>query len=160
MGDIHQPLHTVTRYTRELPDGDMGGNLYPLNESFSNQSITELHALWDSVVTSFDRDVIPPFSADEWAWIGEAATNITQENPRTSFTESELESPVDVWIAESFEIAKTVVYRGITENGLPSKAYIEEGTRVAWRQLAKGGYRLANVLVKLWGSSRSAMFLE
>jgi hypothetical protein len=54
-----------------------------------------------------------------------------------------------------------VVYRGITENGLPSKAYIEEGTRVAWRQLAKGGFRLANVLVKLWGSSSSSeMFLE
>ena len=56
-----------------------------LNESFSDQNITELHALWDSVVTSFDRDVIPPFTEEEWNWIGEAVANITKENPRSSF---------------------------------------------------------------------------
>lgn len=58
VGDIHQPLHTVSRYTAEYPEGDQGGNLFML-ETFSPENITELHALWDSVVTSFDRDIIP-----------------------------------------------------------------------------------------------------
>jgi hypothetical protein len=25
-GDIHQPLHAVSRFTHELPQGDLGGN--------------------------------------------------------------------------------------------------------------------------------------
>jgi len=43
---------------------------------------------------------------------------------------------------------------------LPSKEYIKEGIKVAWRQIAKGGYRLANLLVKLWGTPEEQLFLE
>ena len=30
VGDIHQPLHAVTRVSSQLPEGDLGGNLFPL----------------------------------------------------------------------------------------------------------------------------------
>ena len=30
VGDLHQPLHAVTRISMELPKGDRGGNLVPL----------------------------------------------------------------------------------------------------------------------------------
>jgi hypothetical protein len=28
VGDIHQPLHTSSRFTSDFPDGDMGGNSF------------------------------------------------------------------------------------------------------------------------------------
>jgi hypothetical protein len=51
VGDIHQPLHTVSRYTNEHPNGDQGGNLFMLAEK---EGINELHALWDSTIYEFD----------------------------------------------------------------------------------------------------------
>ncbi|MGL5742868.1 MAG: S1/P1 nuclease [Legionella sp.] len=29
VGDVHQPLHAITRVSTQLPKGDMGGNLFP-----------------------------------------------------------------------------------------------------------------------------------
>ena len=46
LGDVHQPLHTVTRYSYEHKGGDMGGNLFKIK---SDYDITNLHAFWDSI---------------------------------------------------------------------------------------------------------------
>ena len=54
-GDIHQPLHSVSRYTDEFPNGDQGGNLFML-QPYGEQGINELHALWDSVVGYYAGD--------------------------------------------------------------------------------------------------------
>ena len=51
IGDIHQPLHASSRYTKDYPEGDEGGNAFKVHVNASEQ-ITNLHALWDSVVTS------------------------------------------------------------------------------------------------------------
>jgi hypothetical protein len=53
IGDIHQPLHTVSRYAEEFPEGDMGGNLFMLTQK---GEINELHALWDSTIYEYDQD--------------------------------------------------------------------------------------------------------
>jgi hypothetical protein len=53
LGDIHQPLHTVSRYAKEFPKGDMGGNLFMLKQV---GEVNELHALWDSTIYEFDQD--------------------------------------------------------------------------------------------------------
>lgn len=44
VGDIHQPLHTVSLWDNQFPKGDQGGNLFAI----SFQNISNLHALWDS----------------------------------------------------------------------------------------------------------------
>jgi hypothetical protein len=31
IGDIHQPLHASSRYTKDYPDGDEGGNFFKLS---------------------------------------------------------------------------------------------------------------------------------
>ncbi len=118
--------------------------------NFTNQNITELHALWDSVVTSFDRDVIPPFTKEDWVFMSESASSIMRENPLSSFTEEELRAPVEEWVKESYGLATKFVYRmGIEENGIPSEEYVREGTKIAWRQIAKGGFRLARLLERI-----------
>lgn len=45
-----------------------------------------------------------------------------------------------------------MVYKDIIENEKPTAAYIKNGIKVAERQIAKGGYRLADILIKMWAS--------
>ena len=46
VGDIHQPLHCVSRYTKNRPDGDRGGNEFKLPDTLYKN----LHLLWDALV--------------------------------------------------------------------------------------------------------------
>lgn len=50
LGDIHQPMHSLSRINADFPKGDRGGNDFPLP---SHYSIKELHAAWDSVLYEF-----------------------------------------------------------------------------------------------------------
>jgi len=50
MGDIHQPMHALSRVNKEFPAGDRGGNSFPLKTHYSAK---ELHAVWDSVIYEF-----------------------------------------------------------------------------------------------------------
>ena len=50
LGDIHQPLHALSRVNSEFPAGDRGGNSFPLPTHYSAK---ELHAVWDSVIYEF-----------------------------------------------------------------------------------------------------------
>jgi len=66
---------------------------------------------------------------------------------------NELSAKYTEWDNESLELAKTYVYPGITENTLPSAAYLNAGKIQAERQLVKGGLRLAMQLQTLWGAA-------
>lgn len=77
-GDVHQPLHSVSRYTADYPDGDMGGNLFtidpigPVGDTADN-----LHALWDSVVsTMIGKDPQQPLDNEDWDFLTETAVDI------------------------------------------------------------------------------------
>ena len=49
-GDIHQPLHSVAEVDNEWPEGDNGGNY----EHFQSiDGVSNLHALWDSVIYEY-----------------------------------------------------------------------------------------------------------
>jgi len=50
VGDIHQPLHATSRVNHEYPEGDKGGNAFPLP---AKDGANELHAVWDSVIYEF-----------------------------------------------------------------------------------------------------------
>jgi hypothetical protein len=63
VGDMHQPLHTVTRYAPDFPNGDMGGNLFNLT---ARDNITELHAVWDSLIYEYDDDFTQPLNESMW----------------------------------------------------------------------------------------------
>jgi hypothetical protein len=45
VGDMHQPLHEISRCTPGLPHGDAGGNAFKLDYKF-----TSLHWLWDEAM--------------------------------------------------------------------------------------------------------------
>ncbi len=48
VGDIHQPLHDVQRYTRATPNGDQGGNAITICDS-QGKCGSKLHGYWDSL---------------------------------------------------------------------------------------------------------------
>ena len=47
VGDVHQPLHVVSMFTPELPDGDRGGNLIFVRPRPDSPPM-RLHAFWDN----------------------------------------------------------------------------------------------------------------
>jgi hypothetical protein len=55
IGDIHQPLHATSRFTSKYPEGDRGGNSFALT---SSDGVTQLHALWDSVLHEYSQDLV------------------------------------------------------------------------------------------------------
>jgi hypothetical protein len=62
-GDVHQPLHSSDRYTEEHPDGDKGGNSFPLKFHYK---ANELHAVWDNVIYEYHTNPKRPFTPATW----------------------------------------------------------------------------------------------
>ena len=146
VGDIHQPLHATTMYSEKFRNGDRGGNSFRLRRK---DGISELHALWDSVVTEYANDWAEPLSSDSWQAVGEASSSIREENPRGRLFLNK-KDPAE-WSQESLEISESFVYKNIKEHTWPSASYISFGKKIAEQRLAYGGYRLADLLVDLWG---------
>ncbi len=60
VGDIHQPLHSASRITREQLRGDRGGNSFLIKYS---GEISNLHSLWDSGMGKLATKFRLPLSA-------------------------------------------------------------------------------------------------
>ena len=69
-GDIHQPLHSVGRYSQENPKGDAGGNGFDLKYHLGANN---LHSLWDSVIYTYRKSIQRPFSQSTWDFVGNIA---------------------------------------------------------------------------------------
>lgn len=155
VGDIHQPLHATSRYTAEYPEGDRGGNSFKIG---AKDGVKELHALWDSVIYKYGSDIAQPLNTTSWEWFGEQAADIMKQFPQSSFNNIN-EMDYEVWAQESFELSKSVVYKGIKEGEVPSDEYVKKALPVAVRQVALAGYRLAYQLTNLW-TKKPKTFLQ
>ena len=138
VGDLHQPLHTVTLFSKAHPDGDKGGNLYRIQ--FSDNKKMNMHSLWDSGVGSFESK---NDRATDHA--KELAVTIMQTYPARFFGKKVDDLDPDHWAHEGFENAKKYVY-STPENQPVSSTYVTTGKQIAEQQAALAGYRLANLL--------------
>jgi len=118
-GDVHQPLHSVSRYTNDYPEGDRGGNSFELAAKYN---IRNLHALWDRVVYGQKTNLKTPLSSDDSAELTEIANRITAKYPKSSFPDVEETNPKE-WAIEGNKIVKAFVYKGIQEYGSVSADY-------------------------------------
>jgi hypothetical protein len=152
VGDIHQPLHCATRVSATMPEGDRGGNEVKLKIRQPNGTIkaTNLHSYWDGGIGSFPKTG-PNFRPPPLRQIPRAAAIARRGNPSTD-PALNLNNPTDFasWAGESNTLAKDVAYRGITNNGTPTRAYNRRATRVVRKRVAWGGYRLAALLNSIW----------
>lgn len=149
VGDVHQPLHTATRFSPAFPRGDRGAN----SVSFPNPRGhgKNLHAYWDDLL-----DKSPTQPGDPAQLAGE----LMSENPRASFgTRLGNSSRIEGWAQESFELARQTAYgpldantKKFEEGDVPTD-YGKNAVKVARTNTTLAGYRLADRLEELFGDT-------
>jgi hypothetical protein len=153
VGDIHQPLHNVTRVTHARPGGDLGGNLFMIKLRQPDGTLKDrnLHSYWDAGIDTFPRSGPPPtYMPPPLSEIPPAVANAKQGNPPSN-PKLKLNQPFNfqLWSDESFALAKDVAYK-IEEGSEPSAAYKAKAIPVVRQRVAWGGYRLAALLNAIW----------
>lgn len=131
VGDVHQPLHCISRFVATQKTGDRGGNLVKLTGEPA-----DLHALWDDLLGTADDDPAAAIAA---------AHDLTP--PAVALAKVTDEA---VWIDESFEAAKTHAYKppiGVGEGPFTvNDAYTKAARALARKRVALAGARLARLL--------------
>lgn len=138
VGDLHQPLHTVSYISANLPDGDRGGNQYFVIYRGKRQN---LHFIWDNGLGAFDGST----SSDK---IRTAAKSLMQQFPEAYFNQRPEDLNPEHWAQEGLELAKQSVYNTPPDLAV-STEYLDNGKRLAQENAALAGYRLANLLNQL-----------
>ncbi len=136
VGDLHQPLHAVSRYTREIPDGDGGANAETVIPATGDP--IALHFYWDSIFggyaspygTIYDAKPLTTMNADD-----KAAKKLDPEK----------------WAEESADLAKRWAYAAPPIGPGKSVVWLTREYETAAHSLAKtqavlAAARLANVL--------------
>lgn len=141
VGDIHQPLHTLTRFTTQKPDGDRGGNLFFLSEDAPRN----LHSYWDGGGGAF-AFIARPLNNNGRNRLQTLANGLQSSFPKSQMTaEVNRLDPLE-WAREGKVLAIDQVYKNITEGSIPSQAYEDNARKICRRRVALAGYRLAAIL--------------
>lgn len=144
VGDIHQPLHCAEYYSKTLPKGDRGGNSFKISFKEKNGDlIKNLHSLWDSALLlfpnkGFNHNVSAPKD------IHTIMKSITQDYPKSYFSDKLKITDADKWHAESHLIA--IDAHQLEFNSTPNDAYLSLNSQLAEQRIVLAGYRLANIL--------------
>ena len=138
VGDAHQPLHASGRYTRQIPNGDGGGNAEQVIPA-SGETLA-LHAYWDSVFGGYVSPYGAIFDADAKDGIADLSVNETAAKV----------SDQQAWIQESVELAKQYAYAPPISLGnnpvLLTREYETNTRNIARSQAALAAARLANLI--------------
>lgn len=138
VGDLHQPLHTVSLYTSDFPSGDRGGNLYTVK--YQSQS-TNLHTLWDTALGDFSDSISASDAAQQ-------AQTLTAKYPPSFFGARAQDINSLDWAAEGMTNAVQYVYDTDINQEL-SDDYVVAAKTLADQQVTLAGYRLGALLNQL-----------
>lgn len=149
IGDIHQPLHAVNRFSESHPKGDRGGNSHRIQSATADN----LHAYWDRGLGRFKP--LQKRTSTTGIRIRQYAEDIQERYPIEDYTRhsvqngTSLSQPPIEWARESRRLAESFVYQ-LPEDSRPSKDYHAKGVEIMEERLALAGYRLANTLNTLY----------
>ncbi len=132
IGDIHQPLHTITQVSKRHPQGDLGGNLFPLAK---NPIGDNLHKYWDN------GGGILIGSSKEF----QIQNKARQLQTRWSCSTTNKEKKPKQWINASHQLALNEVY-GVAVNKTPGKNYQLKAQNITQKQILLAGCRLSSIL--------------
>ncbi|MCR9191266.1 MAG: S1/P1 nuclease [Gammaproteobacteria bacterium] len=133
VGDVHQPLHTITRISQAHPQGDRGGNDFHLGK---NKIAPNLHRYWDrggGLLSS-------PMSTTEVKQLA--------ENLETQWSCPKENLDAMHWAEESHLLAIQYAY-AIQEDAAPTETYEANTRKICGQQLVYAGCRLAALLNSL-----------
>lgn len=155
VGDIHQPLHSISLYSQRFPQGDRGGNLYRI----SHPHAKNLHALWDAgfyfYIKHDDSNHKKRRRALRYPQIRNVASSLQRKYPRKSVQSSLQVTDPKAWAKESYSIARRFAY-STPLNKRPSMAYERKGKEITQRRITLAGYRLAKLLNTIFSSHQTA----
>jgi hypothetical protein len=136
VGDVHQPLHCVTRVSAVAPDGDDGGNAVAV---LCEGCPSQLHGFWDG---------LPGSAPTPEAALAPALAAAVKLPAAPAAASAKLDEKV--WIREGLRLAKRSVYRPPVGPGpgpfALTDAYRNAARRVALERVALAGARLARLL--------------
>jgi hypothetical protein len=135
VGDIHQPLHSTSRYLADNK-GDSGGNFVKVCfQVCQAKDADNLHSIWDNALGK-PRDI--------------ASVLDTAEGLPKAPDEPAAISDPDVWFQESADLARSAGYVEPVENGMGpyvlTASYRNRVVSVAQKRIELAGVRLANLL--------------
>jgi hypothetical protein len=151
VGDLHQPLHACALFGRSYPRGDRGGNLVAVKY---HGNLTNLHTFWDELLGGY---VAPRL-------VAAVTDKVAEKYPRAAFDKELAATAFADWSAESFVLAREVVYGGGKVLGVTRDAsaadkgattperperYDETARETARRRVALAGYRLADLMNRI-----------
>eukprot|EP01053_Blabericola_migrator_P000902 Blabericola_migrator_1__901@NODE_1222_length_5065_cov_188_919768_g829_i0_p2_GENE_NODE_1222_length_5065_cov_188_919768_g829_i0NODE_1222_length_5065_cov_188_919768_g829_i0_p2_ORF_typecomplete_len427_score69_51S1P1_nuclease/PF02265_16/6_2e31_NODE_1222_length_5065_cov_188_919768_g829_i032714551 len=140
-GDIHQPLHAMSRITPCHPQGDRGGNWISVSLPADKKAgISNLHELWDSGGDSLNESY-PVFGVEDARVMGR---DLVRKLPPRALNPS-----VQQVLIDSHTLGRTVVYKEIPNPCLPhyhytpSDDYMRELRATVLDRITQAGYGLA-----------------
>jgi hypothetical protein len=159
IGDVHEPMHTISEFTPQYPAGDKGGNDQAIRY---NGKVLPLHTFWDDILTSIDYKTEAPVP---YPIIDFLATRIAADplNGSDRLRELKANTTFDAWARESHDCAVAFVYlngtletapiadyrsKKITADDVPGLpvGYETTARQLSERRIALAGYRLAEKL--------------
>jgi hypothetical protein len=143
VGDIHQPLHCASYFSKEFPKGDKGGNSFYVKPATKG---IKLHSLWDGLLGT--RNQVKSALND--------GTRIRVIHPPSEFPDLG-NGGAKEWSLDGRKLAIDKAYlngklKSSAKNDPPGtlpKEYTREAKKVAEKQAALAGYRLAAEIEKL-----------
>jgi len=142
VGDLHQPMHCVTRVTNGHPDGDNGGNMVKIHTVNGDSN---LHAYWDNML-GMDNS---PYKV--MRLVKKLSPAVTKNSKPKIEAGADLQlDKIHEWTQESVILAKQDVYSGPIGKGngpfFVDRRYKKRSVILARKQVAKAGVRLADLL--------------
>ncbi len=158
IGDLHQPLHSTS-------NNDQGGNCVPV-QFFSDAKVSNLHSIWDGMIMNRDMK-------DRGVTVVQMADKLDREYEKQSGAWTKHGTEFAKWIWEAHALGLKVTY-GDLEPKVPvekleespdckaetakdaalhlhvDQSYEQKAVPVIEEQIAKAGYRLAEVLNEVW----------
>ena len=142
VGDSHCPVHAVTHFSEEFPDGDMGANSVVLDCDQYGYYCANLHKVWDSAVVNY---ITPKGRAQSMPDFESNITKVEKIARVAPLNETLNDYSPDKWVAESHEIAVNFVYDQYLEPSL-NERYINEGREQSNIRISVAGNRLGLIL--------------
>ncbi len=146
VGDLHQPLHSITALTASHTNGDFGGNLFTLTNVW-----TTLHGLWDEGGGYLWDTIFRPITPTGDGILSNKVAQIESQYPYSPHSGT-IPNPMD-WANEGRTLAQTVCYVGITNGRQATATYTNTAQATARARLALGGQRLADLLNTIYPSN-------
>lgn len=138
VGDVHQPLHAVARFSEQTPHGDVGGNAVIACETAAGckgKKPDTLHHFWDATIGN--------------SYSASAAIKKAKAMALAPAVAADVADP-SVWLTESLALAQSRVYRPPIGGGKGPYEITSNYKRLAGgpaeQRVALAGARLARLL--------------